>query len=114
MRELEKELGELRIPVFRLPEGSEKKPFCGREVLEWFRERGVVSRADEIAVVGDRLGTDVLLAVEMGSWSVWCRDGVTEGGREMNLLEKMEVWVEKYLRESRGLKAPVPKGWEGR
>ncbi|BCR97009.1 phosphatidylglycerophosphatase [Aspergillus luchuensis] len=114
VRELEKELGELRIPVFRLPEGSEKKPFCGREVLEWFRERGVVSRADEIAVVGDRLGTDVLMAVEMGSWSVWCRDGVTEGGREMNLLEKMEVWIEKYLRESRGLKAPVPKGWEGR
>ncbi|PWY70540.1 hypothetical protein BO83DRAFT_55396 [Aspergillus eucalypticola CBS 122712] len=114
VRELEKELGELRIPVFRLPEGSEKKPFCGREVLEWFRERGVVSRADEIAVVGDRLGTDVLMAVEMGSWSVWCRDGVTEGGREMNLLEKMEVWVEKYLRESRGLKAPVPKGWQGR
>ncbi|CAK44671.1 hypothetical protein CBS63078_6851 [Aspergillus niger] len=114
VRELEKELGELQIPVFRLPEGSEKKPFCGKEVLEWFRERGVVSRADEIAVVGDRLGTDVLMAVQMGSWSVWCRDGVTEGGREMNLLEKMEVWVEKYLRESRGLKAPVPKEWEGR
>ncbi|GKZ19233.1 hypothetical protein AbraIFM66951_008067 [Aspergillus brasiliensis] len=114
VRELEEELGELRIPVFRLPEGSEKKPFCGKEVLEWFRERGVVSRPDEIAVVGDRLGTDVLMAAAMGSWSVWCRDGVTEGGREMNLLEKMEVWVEKYLRESRGLKAPVPKEWEGR
>ncbi|OOF90216.1 hypothetical protein ASPCADRAFT_59896 [Aspergillus carbonarius ITEM 5010] len=114
VRELEETLGELKIPVFRLPEGSEKKPFCGTEVLEWFRERGVVTRPDEIAVVGDRLGTDVLMAVAMGSWSVWCRDGVTEGGREMNLLEKMEVWVERYLRESRGLKAPPPKGWEDR
>ncbi|KAE8145739.1 mitochondrial PGP phosphatase-domain-containing protein [Aspergillus avenaceus] len=117
VRDLEEQLSALRIPVFRLPEGSEKKPFCGDEVLEWFRERGVVKRADEIAVVGDRLGTDVLMAARMGSWSVWCRDGVTEGvnpkdGRpDMNLLEKMEVWVERYLRESKGLKAPPPQGW---
>ena len=58
------------------------------------------------------VASDVLMAVEMGSWSVWCRDGVTEGGREMNLLEKMEVWIEKYLREKKGLKAPAPRGWE--
>ncbi|PYH96825.1 hypothetical protein BO71DRAFT_481768 [Aspergillus ellipticus CBS 707.79] len=113
VRALDDELRELQIPVFMLPEGSAKKPFCGTEVLEWFRERGVVDRADEIAVVGDRLGTDVLMAAAMGSWSVWCRDGVTEGGREMNLLEKMEGWVEKYLRESRGLRAPPPRGWTG-
>ncbi|RHZ65216.1 phosphatidylglycerophosphatase [Aspergillus thermomutatus] len=118
VREIEERLSSLRIPVFRLPEGSEKKPFCGKEVVDWFRERGVVTRADEIAVVGDRLGTDVLMAVMMGSWSVWCRDGVYEGvdpnkGRpNMNILERMEIWVEKYLRESRGLKAPLPRGWE--
>ncbi|KAI9367316.1 mitochondrial PGP phosphatase [Aspergillus egyptiacus] len=117
--ELEERLAGLKIPVFRLPDSSsktgvavEKKPFCGKEVLDWFRERGVVQRADEIAVVGDRLGTDVLMAAEMGSWSVWCRDGVgeeiTKGKR--NMLEKMEVWVERYLRESKGLKAPPPKG----
>lgn len=117
-RDIETRLAALRIPVFRLPAGTEKKPFCGREVVDWFRERGVVARADEIAVVGDRLGTDVLMAAMMGSWSVWCRDGVYEGvepgkGRPgMNILEKMEVWIEKYLRESRGLKAPAPKGWE--
>lgn len=118
VRELEERLSGLRISVFRLPEGSEKKPFCGEEVLEWFRERGVVKGADEIAVVGDRLGTDVLMAARMGSWSVWCRDGVTEGVDPkdvrpgMNLLEKMEVWVERYLRESKGLKAPPPNGWD--
>ncbi|KAA8648804.1 hypothetical protein EYZ11_012764 [Aspergillus tanneri] len=117
VEELEKQLSGLRIPVFRLPDGSEKKPFCGAEVLQWFRERGVVTRADEIAVVGDRLGTDVLMAARMGSWSVWCRDGIAEGvdprkGRpDMNVLEKMEVWVEQYLRESKGLKAPAPPGW---
>ncbi|KAL4919940.1 mitochondrial PGP phosphatase [Aspergillus aurantiobrunneus] len=118
--EIEERLAGLKIPVFRLPiapkeggVGVEKKPFCGAEVLEWFRERGVVQRADEIAVVGDRLGTDVLMAKEMGAWSVWCRDGVgkevTKGQR--NMLENMEVWVERYLRESRGLKAPMPRGF---
>ncbi|KAL4788277.1 mitochondrial PGP phosphatase [Aspergillus varians] len=114
--EIEERLAGLKIPVFRLPSGTkdgvsaEKKPFCGNEVLDWFRERGVVQRADEIAVVGDRLGTDVLMAKEMGAWSVWCQDGVgeevTKGKR--NVLEKMEVWVERYLRESKGLKAPMP------
>ncbi|KAL2835128.1 mitochondrial PGP phosphatase-domain-containing protein [Aspergillus cavernicola] len=117
--EIEERLAGLRIPVFRLPESSkeggsvEKKPFCGKEVLDWFRERGVVQRADEIAVVGDRLGTDVLMAAEMGSWSVWCRNGVgeevTQGKR--NVLEKMEVWVERYLRESKGFKAPLPRAY---
>ncbi|KAL3464143.1 mitochondrial PGP phosphatase [Aspergillus heterothallicus] len=119
--EIEERLAGLRIPVFRLPESDkqgvavEKKPFCGKEVLNWFRERGVVQSADEIAVVGDRLGTDVLMASEMGAWSVWCRDGVgedlTKGKR--NVLEKMEVWVERFLRESKGLRAPPPKGFSG-
>ncbi|KAL3475642.1 mitochondrial PGP phosphatase [Aspergillus californicus] len=115
--EIEERLSGLKIPVFRLPESSkdgvavEKKPFCGKEVLDWFRERGVVQRADEIAVVGDRLGTDVLMAAEMGAWSVWCRDGVGEDltNGKRNVLEKMEIWVEKYLRESRRLKAPPPR-----
>ncbi|KAL2870844.1 phosphatidylglycerophosphatase [Aspergillus lucknowensis] len=118
--EIEERLAGLQIPVFRLPESNkhgarvEKKPFCGKEVLDWFRDRGVVQRADEIAVVGDRLGTDVLMAMEMGAWSVWCRDGVgeelTKGRR--NVLEKMELWVERYLRESRGLKPLPPRAYQ--
>ncbi|PYI34646.1 putative hydrolase [Aspergillus indologenus CBS 114.80] len=113
VRSLETQLAGLAIPVFRLPPGVAKKPFCGAAVLAWFRERGVVARADEIAVVGDRLGTDVLMAREMGAWSVWCRDGIDpRGTREgANVLERMERWVERYLRVNRGLKAPVPKGF---
>ncbi|KAL1980428.1 hypothetical protein VTN96DRAFT_4154 [Rasamsonia emersonii] len=120
-RQLEEKLASLRIPVFRVPRGARRKPFCGAEVLAWFRERGVVEHADEIAVVGDRIGTDTLLAAEMGAWSVWCKDGVKHGigadaGREnmdyRGFLAKMEVVMEKYLREKRGLKARVPKGWE--
>ncbi|KAJ5836012.1 hypothetical protein N7447_002038 [Penicillium robsamsonii] len=114
--ELETQLAHLRIPVFRLPAGAEKKPFCGDEVVQWFRERGVVESAHEIAVVGDRLGTDVLMAGMMGSWSVWCKEGVFDVGMkgkpERNILEKMEVWIEWFLREKRGFTAPLPMGWE--
>lgn len=116
MQSLESQLAHLKIPVFRLPAGTEKKPFCGDEVVQWFRAREVISSPSEIAVVGDRLGTDVIMAGLMGSWSVWCKEGVFEIGEEgkpdRNILEKMEVWIEKYLRESRGLKAPVPRGCE--
>ncbi|KAJ5856020.1 HAD-superfamily phosphatase subfamily IIIA [Penicillium soppii] len=117
VHDLEAQLAHLKIPVFRLPSGTEKKPFCGNEVVQWFRDRGVVESSHEIAVVGDRLGTDVLMAGMMGSWSVWCKEGVfeigEEGKPERNILEKMEVWIEKFLR-GRGLEAPLPKGWEGK
>ncbi|KAJ5983660.1 hypothetical protein N7481_005759 [Penicillium waksmanii] len=112
---LESQLAHLSIPVFRLPAGVEKKPFCGDEVVQWLREREVVDSPDQIAVVGDRLGTDVVMAGLMGSWSVWCKEGVFEPGEvgkpERNILEKMEVWVEKYLR-GKGYKAPMPRDWE--
>lgn len=71
---LEKNTG---IPVLR---HSTKKPGCGPEILSYFRglpETGVAN-ANQIAVVGDRLFTDVMMANMMGSWSVWVRDGVVE------------------------------------
>ena len=109
------QLSSLRIPVFRLVRGGvRKKPFCGREILAWFRERGVVARAAEIAVVGDRLGTDVLMAADMGAWSVWCSEGVfggDEARRRRNILERVEVCVERYLRVNKGMTAPAPRGW---
>ncbi|KAJ5155205.1 hypothetical protein N7492_008008 [Penicillium capsulatum] len=115
VRDLESQLAHLSIPVFRLPPGVEKKPFCANEVVQWFREREVISSPNEIAVVGDRLGTDVLMAGMMGSWSVWCKEGVYEPGEtgkpDRNVLEKMEVWIERYLREQKGFRAPAPTGW---
>jgi phosphatidylglycerophosphatase GEP4 len=57
---------------------STKKPGCGPEIMEYFRkhpETGV-TRPDQIAVVGDRLTTDVMMANMMGSYSVWVKDGV--------------------------------------
>ena len=58
---------------------STKKPGCGPEIMEYFRkhpETGV-TRPEQIAVVGDRLTTDVMMANLMGGYAVWVRDGVT-------------------------------------
>lgn len=55
-----------------------KKPGCGDEILSYFRghpETGVTS-PHHVAIVGDRLATDMMLANMMGSWGVWVRDGV--------------------------------------
>lgn len=57
---------------------SDKKPGCGSEIMEYFRkypETGV-TRPDQIAVVGDRLTTDILMANMMGSYAVWVKDGI--------------------------------------
>jgi len=46
--------------------------------MEYFRkypETGV-TRPDQVAVVGDRLSTDVMMANLMGSYAVWVKDGV--------------------------------------
>jgi phosphatidylglycerophosphatase GEP4 len=55
------------------------------------------------------------MAGMMGSWSVWCKEGVFEVGEvgkpARNVLEKMEVWIEGALR-GWGYTAPVPRGWE--
>jgi phosphatidylglycerophosphatase GEP4 len=56
------------------------KPGCGSEVMDYFLkhpETGV-TRPDQIAIVGDRLSTDVMLANLMGSYSVWVKDGVVK------------------------------------
>jgi phosphatidylglycerophosphatase GEP4 len=71
---LEKNTG---IPVLR---HSTKKPGCGPEILSYFRElpETGVTESNHIAVVGDRLFTDVMMANLMGSWSIWIKDGVVE------------------------------------
>lgn len=60
-----------------LPHGT-KKPGCGPEIMLYFLshpETGV-THPSQIAVVGDRLTTDVMLANLMGSYAVWVKDGI--------------------------------------
>lgn len=105
---LEKELG---IPVLRQKPGR-KKPLCGPDVLAYFKEHGVTEDPAEIAFVGDRLATDVLLAREIGSWSYWCRDGwrnpETPQRNYSSIFNSLEGRYERLMRSGYGKVAPLP------
>lgn len=59
---------------------STKKPGCGNQILDHLRARpqSGVERPDQIAIIGDRLFTDVMMANMMGAWGVWVKDGVAK------------------------------------
>jgi len=65
------------VPVLR---HGAKKPGCHAQVLEFLRSRypEEVRGPENVAIVGDRLMTDVLMGNLMGAWTVWVRDGVVE------------------------------------
>jgi phosphatidylglycerophosphatase GEP4 len=70
--EVESSTGVLVLPH------STKKPGCGPEIMEYFRnhpETGI-TRPEQVAVVGDRITTDVVMANLMGGYAVWVKDGV--------------------------------------
>ena len=108
-KELEEELG---ISVLR-QHPDRIKPFCGPDILKHFKKHGVTEDPKEIVVVGDRLATDVLLAREMGSWSVWTRDGWRNPempGRDYRgFFSRMENRFERLMRGGLGRTAPLPK-----
>lgn len=56
--------------------------------MEYFRNHAAdanVTSPDQIAVVGDRLFTDVMMANMMGFWSVWIKDGVVNHKNHVSL-----------------------------
>ncbi|TGZ83233.1 HAD-superfamily phosphatase [Ascodesmis nigricans] len=98
---LERTLG---IKVLR--HHSTKKPGCWPEVFEHLKKSDAgVTRPDQVAVVGDRLFTDVVMANMMGSWAVWVKEGVRPASG--NLMGRGEHWVAQRLFE-RGWRAPTP------
>ncbi|KAK3945129.1 mitochondrial PGP phosphatase [Diplogelasinospora grovesii] len=85
-----------------------KKPGCGDEIMSYFRqhpETGVTSPR-QIAVVGDRLATDIMLANMMGSWGVWVKDGVVPL-EQKSIFSRMERKLVPHLL-ARGYTAPEP------
>ena len=104
---------EARIPVLR-QHHDRKKPFCGRDIMDYFSQHGVTSNPAEVVVVGDRLATDVLLAREMGAWSLWVRDGFRDPnmlGRDYRgRLAKMEGFFERIMTGRFRQKPPLPSG----
>lgn len=68
--ELERATG---VKVFQ---HRDKKPGCGTEIIEYLKSSGIITKPEEVSVVGDRLMTDIVMANLMGSASIWIRDGV--------------------------------------
>lgn len=50
-----------------------------------------MTHASQIAVVGDRLTTDVMMANSMGAYAVWIRDGVIPM-KEKSLVSSASYW----------------------
>lgn len=78
------------VQVFR---HSTKKPGCGLGVLSYMIRNSTagLSRPSQIAVIGDRLFTDVMMANLMGAWAIWVKDGVVKNdgpvSRDLHLSE---------------------------
>ena len=90
------------IPVLR---HSTKKPGCYPEILEYFYANGAIDFPSQIAIVGDRLFTDILMANMMGAQGVWLSKGVVES---QSLICKIERFVYNSL-IARGYKPPSVK-----
>ncbi|SCU81943.1 LANO_0B04632g1_1 [Lachancea nothofagi CBS 11611] len=71
-----------------------KKPGCRDEIMEYFASHNITQDPKEIAVVGDRLFTDILMANLMGSQGIWVRDGVKPSKSPVSFLEKrLHDWL---------------------
>ncbi|KAH7113901.1 mitochondrial PGP phosphatase [Dendryphion nanum] len=86
---------------------STKKPGCHAEVMEYFHknpESGVTSPS-QIAIVGDRLFTDVMMGNMMGSYGFWVKDGVIE---RKSFFARVEDRLLSFLLK-KGYSAPDPR-----
>lgn len=76
-----------------------KKPGCHSEIMDYFRSKPEtgVTQESQVAVVGDRLFTDMLMANMMGSYGVWIKDGtVPDHGLVSVLLTRHETLNSQY------------------
>ena len=80
---------------------STKKPACASDILDHFKGR--IDSPSQIAVIGDRLFTDAIMANAMGAWSIWIREGAVP---DRGLVTKMERGVSSFL-VARGFKPPL-------
>lgn len=73
---------------------SVKKPGCLDEILNHFYKHKIIEHPSQVAVVGDRLFTDILMANSMGSYGIWVKNGVTPS---KNIICKFEKALYKFL-----------------
>ncbi|KAJ2907863.1 hypothetical protein GGI21_003460 [Coemansia aciculifera] len=97
----------LGVPVLR---HKVKKPGCGMEIMSALAEGG--AKPGEIAVVGDRLATDVVLANMNGMLAIWTKNIITQKGDNSMaiLLRSLEHRIYHALK-SRNIQPPAhPSG----
>lgn len=85
-----------------------KKPGCSAEIMAHFHSHAELRdlKPEEVAIVGDRLATDVVLANRMGAYAVWVREGVV-AKEEKSLFARWEYGIYDWLKK-RGVQSPVP------
>ncbi|GAO15204.1 uncharacterized protein UV8b_04249 [Ustilaginoidea virens] len=88
---------------------SAKKPGCGAEIMAYFRQHPETGVTDpsHVAVVGDRLTTDMMLANMMGGWGFWISEGVVPR-QQKSVFSRMERNLAQFL-VSRGVRPPLPR-----
>lgn len=67
---------------------STKKPGCYNEILAHFYQKKVIQRPSEVAIIGDRLFTDIIMANTMGAYGVWLSSGVHKSSSLVCQLER--------------------------
>jgi len=75
------------------------KPACDKEIMEYFGNR--ISSPSQVAVIGDRLFTDVVMANRMGAYAIWIKEGVVP---DRGIVTRVEYAISKFL-ISRGYEA---------
>lgn len=70
-----------------------KKPGCGDEIMRFFKADSDVdvTHPSQVAVIGDRVFTDVLLANMMGARAIWVRDGVVPDNGLVRLIHPLSL-----------------------
>lgn len=73
-----------------------KKPGCHEEIMDYFRSKpdSMVMKPEQVAIVGDRLFTDVMMANMMGAHGLWVREGVVG---DQNIVCLLHLFFEKRL-----------------
>ncbi len=64
-------------------------------------------RPEEVAIVGDRLATDCVMANKMGAYGLWVREGVVAPEKK-SVFARWEWTLHDWLK-AKGVQSPVPR-----